>query len=305
MVDLDWDDVQLFLRVVRAGSFNAAAEGTPQTQPTISRRIFALEQKLNTRLFRRLPRGVRLTPAGDAILCFALEMERAARFIVASAAQETELSGRVRLWVTDGIGGYWLPPRLAEFHKRFPAVTVDILCSQEPPNIDKMEADIVVHWVEPTHPDLVVLSKNTMVFRPCASRDYLEIYGVPQNLADLRRHRLCNHLHYPRDGEWKTWADLLDGHPNLSYRTNSSMTLGEATVHGVGISLQPIGVVDREPNVVMLDLEGYETSVTFWLVCHRETKDVPRMRALIEHLQSTLFQSQLQGTAFKKLPNSE
>lgn len=299
-MDIDWDDVQLFLKVVRAGSFRAAAVGTPHTQPTFSRRVDQLERRLGARLFHRFARGVRLTPTGHAVLGFATEMERAARFIEVCASRETEMSGRVRLWVTDGIGGYWLPPRMAEFHKRYPAVTVDVLCSQQPPDITRMEADIVVSWHPPTHPDLVVLSENMMVLRPCASREYLEIYGVPNTLADLRRHRLCDHLHYPRDGEWKAWADIVQDHSGLCYRTNSSMTLGEVTIHGVGISLQPVGVLDREPNLVLLDLDGYAPTLTFWLVCHRDTKDIPRMRAIIEHLQSALFQSLRPGSAFLK-----
>lgn len=298
-MSLNWDDVQLFLRVVRAGSFCAAAVEAPLTQPTISRRIHALEERLGVRLFRRQVQGARLTPAGDAILTSALEMERSARLLEASAARETELSGRVRLWATDGIGGYWLPPRLAEFHKRYPAVTVDILCSQEPPKVDALEADIVVHWREPKHPDLVMLSSNKMTFCPCAAKSYLDIHGVPQTLSDLTRHRLCDHLHYPRDGEWKIWADLVDNSPSVCYRTNSSMTLGLTTIQGVGISLQPVGIVDREANLALLELDGYFPSITFWLVCHRETKDIPRMRALIDHLQTVLFRSQSLGSPFK------
>lgn len=299
-MDLDWDDVQLFLRVVRAGSFRAAAAGTPYTQPTVSRRVADLEQRLGTRLFHRFARGVRLTPAGHGVLGFAREMERAARYIEVCAVRETEMLGRVRLWVTDGIGGYWLPPRMAEFHKRYPGIQVDVLCSQQQPDISRMEADIVVSWHPPTHADLVVLSENTMVLRPCASREYLEAYGVPTTLADLRHHRLCDHIHYPRDGEWKAWAEIVREHPCLCYRTNSSMTLSEVTIHGVGVSLQPMGVFDREPNLVLLNLDGYAPTLTFWLVCHRDTKDIPRMRAIIEHLQSALFRSRSPGTAFLK-----
>lgn len=300
MMDLDWDDIQLFLRVVRAGSFNAAAAGTQHRQPTISRRIAHLEKRLGAKLFHRFPHGVRLTRAGHAVLSYAAEMERSARCIEASVVRETEMSGRVRLWVTDGIGGYWLPPRMAEFHKRYPGITVDVLCSQQPPDIARMEADIVVNWHPPSHPDLVVLSENTMVLRPCASREYLDAYGVPGKLTDLREHRLCDHMHYPRDGEWKAWAEIVGDHPGVCYRTNSSMTLSEVTIHGVGISLQPMGVFDREPALVLLDLDGYAPTLTFWLVCHRDTKDILRMRAIIEHLQSALFQYRRPGGAFFK-----
>ena len=66
--------------------------------------------------------------------------------------------------LTDGIGGYWPPPRMTEFHRLFPAISIEVLCSQAPPEVGSMEADIISTWHPPTHPDLVVLSKNRMIF---------------------------------------------------------------------------------------------------------------------------------------------
>ena len=118
----DWVDLQLFLRVARAGSFTKAADGTPLTQPTISRRISTLEDQLKVKLFHRGKRGVLLTSAGQAIVGLAAEMDREARLVEPRATQETDLSEPIRLWLTDGIGGYWLPPRMTEFHRLFPAI---------------------------------------------------------------------------------------------------------------------------------------------------------------------------------------
>jgi len=301
---LDWTAIQIFLKVVRAGSFREAARGTPMTQPTISRRMHALEESLRVQLFHRFARGVRLTPAGDGILNAALEMERASRYLETIAAKETELSGSVRLWVTDGIGGYWLPPRMSDFHKCYPGITVDVLCSETVPSVDMMAADVVASWHVPTHPDLVVLSENTMILRPCASREYLQVFGIPQSIDDLRRHRICDHLHYPRVGEWRVWADIVNSCPNICYRTNSSMALGEATIHGVGISLQPIGVFEREPGLVPLDLEGLSPTMTFWLTCHKEMKDIPRVRSLVDYLRSSLFRPTPPGAPFQRGGNA-
>ena len=104
-------------------------------------------------------------------------MDREARLVELRATQETDLSGPIRLWLTDGIGGYWPPPRTTEFHRLFPAISIEVLCSQAPPEVGSMEADIISTWHPPTRPDLVVLSKNRMIFQPCASARYSNDMG--------------------------------------------------------------------------------------------------------------------------------
>ena len=128
-----------------------------------------------------------------------------------------------------------------------------------------MEADIISTWHPPTRPDLVVLSKNRMIFNLARRPNISNEMGCRAVLRNLKYHRLCDHLHYPRDGGWATWAELIQSHPNVCFRTNPSMTLGEVTNLGVGISLQPIGVKDREPNLTLLDVDGYAPAVTYWL----------------------------------------
>ena len=77
------------------------------------------------------------------------------------------------------------------------------------------------------------------------------------------------------------------------------MTLGEVTNLGVEISLQPIGVKDREPNLTLLDVDGYAPAVTYWLSCHRDIKDLPQIRARIDYLRSNLFESEMPGSPFR------
>ncbi|MFY0537428.1 helix-turn-helix domain-containing protein [Nannocystis pusilla] len=61
---LDWDDLRFFLAVARAGSFSAAARGLGVTQPTVGRRIAALERSLGARLFVQGPRASRCRARG-------------------------------------------------------------------------------------------------------------------------------------------------------------------------------------------------------------------------------------------------
>lgn len=287
----DWLHLPYFLEAARCGSFTAAARRLNSSQPTVSRHIEALETRFGTPLFRRLSQGVVLTPAGAQIVGLAEEIERLVRLARSRGAAERGLSGTIRLWTSDGVGGYWLTPKLAGFHRAYPGITLEVQCSHAVPDVSRLEADVVVSYHEPTHPDVVPIASARMVFKPTAAQSYLQHYGTPQRLADLAHHAICDHLHYPRDGAWARWGELVDGHRSVVLRTNSSLTLGMVTLLGHGISMQPLTIARRESTLSVLDLEGYSAPVAFWLVCHRETKDVPRMRALIDYLRSALFRA--------------
>jgi DNA-binding transcriptional LysR family regulator len=298
MFNTDWDELKLFLQVARAQSFSAAAGNSSVSQSTMSRRIQNLERELGVDLFHRTVQGIMLTPTAEAILALVTEMESRVKLIEARAAQEKALSGNIRLAVSDGIGGYWLPPRMTEFHRRYPGITVEVICAPSMPEAGAKGTDIALSWHQPEDPDAVILSESKMVLRPFASAEYLKTYGTPKSLDDLRHHRLCDHIHYPKDGEWKIWASIVEESENVSYRTNSSWALGEATKNGVGISLQPIGVLNREPNLRLIELDGYSASLKFWLSCHMKIKDIPRIRALIDYIRSEIFLRPIPGSAF-------
>src|SRR5260221_2626331 len=139
----DWDDLRPSLEAARAGSCPAAAVAMGTTQPTVGRRVDRLEKRLGTKLWRRIAHGVRMTPSGEAVFKVAGDIERLMRQLELQAAADRSLAGRIRLWVTDGIGGYWLPPRLVEFHPTHPEITIEGICSNEVPDLGKMETDIV------------------------------------------------------------------------------------------------------------------------------------------------------------------
>ena len=110
-----------FREVVREGSFTAAAKVLHMTQPAISLHIKALEEELGARLLDRDGRGVRLTPAGDALLASAdaalAHLEEAARHIAEIQAPER---GTVLLACGDTVVLHLLPPVLTKFRRLHP-----------------------------------------------------------------------------------------------------------------------------------------------------------------------------------------
>lgn len=298
MPDTDWDTLRTFLHVARAHSFSGAAQITSSSPATISRRMSVLESDLGVTLFNRTPKGIVLTAAANTILEHISKMDDLARQVTAAAAQQMAVTGRIRISAPEGIGGYWLSSRMKEFHRLYPGVTVDVLCSLEPLDIGTMEADIFVSTHKPEHPDAVELSSGVMALKPFASVDYLEAHGTPKTTSDLSRHRICDHTNFPKHNEWEQWTNITAENPNVCYRTNSALALGEATKNGLGISLQPVGLQFREPKLRLIEIPGLSVTLKFWLSCHKVIKDVPRIRVLIDYIKSEIFFNPVPGSAF-------
>ncbi len=124
---MDIAALQAFLAVAETGSFSRAAERIFLTQPAVSKRIATLEGQLGARLFDRIGKQVRLTPAGTALYERARrllrELDDAKRSI---ADLSGTIAGELRLATSHHIGLHRLPEPLRRFHARYPQVRLDL-----------------------------------------------------------------------------------------------------------------------------------------------------------------------------------
>lgn len=127
-VAMDWSDLRIFLAIAREGTLGAAARKIGQTQPTMGRRLRALEAALGQTLFQRTADGFVLTDEGTAVLRHAERIEEEALALERRVSGvETELDGLLRLSSSDWFGTVMLSPVIAAFGKRYPKVTVELL----------------------------------------------------------------------------------------------------------------------------------------------------------------------------------
>ncbi len=117
----------LFHAVAEAGGISAGAAAARVSQPAVSKQIAELESGLGVKLLERLPRGCRLTEAGEILADYA----RRWRALEADAAQAIEeyrglKRGRLNLGASLTIAGYLLPRVLAEFHRRYPQIELRV-----------------------------------------------------------------------------------------------------------------------------------------------------------------------------------
>jgi DNA-binding transcriptional LysR family regulator len=117
----------VFHGVAKAGSVNAAARSLHTSQPAISRELRTLEERLGGPLFDRLPRGMRLTEAGQLLLRYAEQifgLEHAAERLLRELADLE--GGELAIGASNTLGTYLLPAFVAAFHIRYPKVSLNL-----------------------------------------------------------------------------------------------------------------------------------------------------------------------------------
>lgn len=280
----DWDGIRIFLEVARRGSFRSASEHLGYSINALRRRIDDLEQQLGTVLLTRHVDGIRVTPEGSKILAVAERMETASFDITRIRDQASPLlSGEVKIAVTEGLGTFWLAPRLVEFQRSYPRLIIDLNCAMRSADVLRMEADASVQLTQPTAPDLKVVKLGRLHSMPYASRAYVDTYGVPKKLEDMLQHRIVLQM-AEQTSTQEVFAQLARGIPQegwIAVRTNVSSAHYWAIAKGAGIGWLPTYASAIGARIVPLDLD-LRFSFDIWLTYHPEAKRIPRVKRSIE-----------------------
>ncbi|WP_102960843.1 LysR family transcriptional regulator [Mangrovicella endophytica] len=143
---LDLDQLRTFVAIVDTGSFTRAADEVFKTQSAVSMQMRRLEERLETSLFERNGRAVRLTEDGARLLTYARRMLTLSQETLSAFDQEA-MAGHVRIGLPDDYAERFLPEILARFARSNPLVELQIACepsSNLAEHIDKGRLDVAL-----------------------------------------------------------------------------------------------------------------------------------------------------------------
>jgi DNA-binding transcriptional LysR family regulator len=279
----DWESARIFLELVRAGSFRKAAQKCGQSVNALRRRIDGLQKALGVTLLTRHVDGIRTTDEGENVLAAIMQMEAASFGLLRATDHTTTLSGEVRLAVTEGLGTFWIAPRLVEFQRANPNLLVDVNCAMKSADVLRMEADIAIQITRPTAPDLRVVKLGRLHFVLFASPSYLQTFGTPKSAQDLAKHRII--IQSDDNVQWRKLYDrLFPGLPAVglvALRTNVSSAHYWSIANGAGIGVLPTYAQAIGAQLVPLDLGIHET-VDIWLTYHPDARRIARVSRMID-----------------------
>jgi DNA-binding transcriptional LysR family regulator len=279
----NWEAARVFLEVARTGSFRAASQKLHMSVNTLRRHIEDFEKETKVRLFTRHADGVRLTREAEKLVASAQRMELASFDIIRAQTVDPSVKGEVRLSVTEGLGTFWVAPRMVEFQRTHPDLLIDLQCSMRPADVMKLESDLSIRITRPTDSDARVVKLGRMHTMPFASREYLARYGRPKNFDDWDGHRLV--LQVAEQPDFLGYERVFPGKPQVGFvsiRTNTSSAHFWAVVHGAGIGILPTYVAPfRLVEPVDLNMRFAHDIL---LVYHPDLAKTPRVRLVIDWL---------------------
>lgn len=283
---ISWDDVRLLLLVASSGSFRGAAEAAQLSANTLRRRLAALEGELGHVLVARRADGVTLTPEGNEVAEVArrmqeqaLELERMAR------RRRRDVSGSVKVAVTEGLGTFWIIPRLVDFQQQFPEVTIDLWCDMRIVDVTGHEADISIQLERPTASDMKQVRLGYLHLVLFASDDYIRLHGAPTSLNELADYQFVEQV-----SEQVPSQLLSELVPNpdkknfVSVRANTSTAHAYAISRGAGIGLLPTyaRAITRRVRPINCD---FHLSREIWMTYHPKAGEMRHVRAAINWLK--------------------
>ena len=242
--------MQVFARVVEAGSFAKAAERLGLSTSATSRQVAELEAQLQTRLLNRTTRRVSLTESGRAFY------ERSVQLLADLAEAEEEASsaavvprGTIRLTTSVNFGVRHVAPAIADFLARHGEVRFDVALSDRVVDLVEEGFDLAIRIGPPGADNLVARKLGETRLVPCASPQYLAEHGAPTTPEELARHNCFTyeyvsprHVWRFRDRSGAERAVRVSGR----LHSNNGDLLAEVAARGGGIVFEPAFIVGPE-----------------------------------------------------------
>ena len=240
--------MQLFVRIVESGSFSAVARELGMIQPTVSKQMTALEDKLGVRLLNRTTRRLSMTDAGREYY------ERCQRILDEVQEMETEVaglqnrpSGTLRVNTPVAFGNVHMLPLVLAFRRKYPGVAIDLSLDDRYVDLVQEGIDVAIRFGDLGDSQLVARHVGSSASVCVASPAYLSVHGTPKMPSELREHE-CITYSYLFSNEWP--FDGPDGHQSIKvhgdFRANSGMTIRSAALEGAGIASIPAFLIRED-----------------------------------------------------------
>jgi DNA-binding transcriptional LysR family regulator len=274
-----WSDVRIFLAVVREGSTLAASRKLGIAQPTVARRIEALEHEVGLILFERDTRGFRPTEGARSLLPLAEGIEAAAANFAERAGDLTR-PRPIRITAYSANFSPNVTRIFAECSALHPGIEFEFLPGVKILNLAKGEADIALRitWNDPD-PNLICRKISTARFALYGSRGYAEARGLPDSSGDLRGHRFVSFQRKDVAPKFHAWL-LQYVLPEQIVMCCSEIDLAQAAIRsGHGLGIMNVRLAEADEGLIRCFDPPEELSAQHLMLIAPEAYRRPEVRA--------------------------
>ena len=278
----DWEDLHHFVTLAREGTLSAAARTLGVDHATVARRVAALEDSTGLKLIDRRSRATTLTDDGKRIAMVAAPMEEAA-FAIGRAAQAAKpgVDGEVTVSAPPNFASSVIAPQLVRLRQQYPGIRIKLIGEKRQASLSRREADIALRLMRPVEAGLFVRKIGSFGF---------SLYGAPGYLEKTPPHAFA-FIGYDAslaDSPQEIWLRSIIGEREVVLRTNDLETQAAAARSGLGIAALPHYLGDGDPRLERHVVTQRPVSRDVWLAVHRDLRQVPAVRAVMEFLAGCL-----------------
>lgn len=263
-------EAQYFKTLAKHSSLRKAAQAAGCSINTLRTYIARLEDQVRSPLFKRSQRGMSLTDLGVQLLS---EIgQHTTDHKIQLTQTRIDQTSELRLAVTEGLGAFWLVPRLIEFQQKYPEITLALDCKMSVADFGDHNSDIAVQLERPTDPELMCVKLGTMHLMPFASHDYLRQHGTPHSLEAGFGHRVVLQIAEQVRSDIMTamFGDEAS-RAMVKMTTNTSSAHYWAIARGAGIGVLPTYARAITKRVAPIDM-GIRLRRDIWLIYHKNVK---------------------------------
>jgi DNA-binding transcriptional LysR family regulator len=275
-------------------SFTTAAWELGISPPAISQIIKQLESRLGVALLTRTTRSIHLTEAGEHFLNQAGpaldQIQTAMENVGAYAAKP---SGLLRLNLPRAVYPTYMAPVIANFNKKFPEITVELIFQDEETDVVAQGFDAGIRLSDTLAKDMVAIKLFGPVrFVTSGAPEYLNIAGRPKHPRDLLAHN-CLCIRFGNADIYNRWeyvqkVNAFSVHVNGTLIMNDVFMLVSAAVDGAGLIYTTEDSISDQLKSGKLEavLNPYAaTSTGFYLYYPQRSQVLPKLRAFIDHIR--------------------
>jgi len=279
----DWNDLRYLLAIAREGSTLAAAKALGVSQPTVQRRLAALEERIGRALVEHHPTGYRLTELGKALFPHAIDVERSVEAFqrqVISAGEE--LTGTLRVTCPEGMASRLLAPVIEAFREKHPELRVDLIMTDRRLDLAKGEAEVALRMHEPGEESLVARRIADSPWAIFASKSYIRRHGRPERPEDLNHHAIVEFAGELASNHAALWLKSVAPNATIAVRGNSMLGVVAAVRSGAGLAPLPMLLGAAEDGLEPVLTSIPEIDSKLYLVMHADLQHRPRVRAFCD-----------------------
>lgn len=267
---MNWDDMKFFLAVARTGSISGGAKHLGVQHSTVSRRLWAFEEKLGARLVERKKGGYELTVAGENVKQTAIRIEREILGVdEALLGKDAILTGPLRVSTINNMASSVLMPMFARFSEQNPEVELHIMVSNLNVSLAQREADIVIRLTNSPTDTLIGKRMVSVASTIYVSHDYMNKIKEQKIEAKWVGVNCCQ-FH-------KTWTKQYSpGQSHNFYSDDTLLTLA-AIREGLGVSYLPCFLGDAEPMLERYCEPDSQHDLGLWVLLHPDLKRIARV----------------------------